>query len=147
MSVRDANFSQEISTAGGRQFFYNCRSKITYWIPLLKFQFFASWNLESWRRGVFSILVYNLLEHSLSRFQMLTFHSALNATFSIGFWNGMWSVKGSSRPEFWLKNVKKLGREFQTAPVQGLSYNSVGNELYNLELTFGGGEQPNSWTQ
>ncbi len=45
--------------------------------------------LERWRGGVFSVPVYYLLEHSLSRFQMWTFHFALNATFSSGFWNGM----------------------------------------------------------
>jgi hypothetical protein len=45
--------------------------------------------LERWRRGVFSVplAVYYPPEHFLSRFQMRTFHFALNATFSIGFGN------------------------------------------------------------
>ncbi len=45
--------------------------------------------LERWGPGVFSVPVYKLLKHSLTRFQMWTFHFALNASFSIGFWNGL----------------------------------------------------------
>ncbi len=50
--------------------------------------------LERWRRGVFSVPVYNLLEHFQSRFQMWTFHFALNASFSLGFGNGLISESG-----------------------------------------------------
>jgi hypothetical protein len=49
----------------------------------------TSTKLERWEVGVFSVPVYNLLEHFLSRFQMWTFHFALNATFSIGFGNAV----------------------------------------------------------
>ena len=53
-----------------------------------------NWNLslrklERWRHPLSSVPVYNLLYQSLSRFQMWTFHFALNASFSIGFGNGL----------------------------------------------------------
>ncbi len=48
--------------------------------------------------GIFSVPVYNLLEYFLSRFQMQTFHFALNTTFSIGFGDG-----SSGIPTPWIK--------------------------------------------
>ncbi len=39
--------------------------------------------------GHFSVPVYYLLEHFLGQFQMSTFHFSLNASFSIGFGNGL----------------------------------------------------------
>ncbi len=39
--------------------------------------------------GQKSVPVYNLLEHFLSKFQMWTFHFALNTPFLIGFGNGL----------------------------------------------------------
>ncbi len=62
--------------------------------PSLRIGKLERW-LETWRAWgyygtfwVFSVPVYTLLMHSLSRFQMWTLHFALNASFSIGpgFW-------------------------------------------------------------
>ncbi len=69
----------------------DCRSCCTFLDSHVSF----NWNLslrklERWRPGVFSVAVYNLLEHFQSRFQMWTFHFELNATFSIGFGNGLY---------------------------------------------------------
>ncbi len=38
---------------------------------------------------IFSVPMYNLLDHVLRWFSMWTFHSALNSTFSSRFWNGL----------------------------------------------------------
>ncbi len=55
------------------------------------------WKLERWGPGVFSVPVYKLLLHSLSRFQMWTFHFEINTTISIGFWNGLQFGRGKPR--------------------------------------------------
>ncbi len=68
-------------------------------LKLHQWQITANWVLnllrsERWWRGVFriSVPVYYLLEHSLSKIQMCTFHFALHAIFSSGFWYGMYHV-------------------------------------------------------
>ncbi len=73
-----------------------CISRLDCWefLKLHQWQITSNWvlnipRLERWSSCVFSVPVYYLLEHSLSRFQMWTFHFALHATFSSGFWYGM----------------------------------------------------------
>ncbi len=63
-------------------------------LKLHQWQINANWvlnlpRLERWWRGVFSVPVYYLLEHSLSQYQMWTFHFALHTTFSSGFLYGL----------------------------------------------------------
>ena len=63
-------------------------------LKLHQWQISANWvlnlpRLERWWGYLFSVPVYYLLEHSLSQFQMWTFHFVLNATFSSGFWYGL----------------------------------------------------------
>ncbi len=48
--------------------------------------------LERWRHPLFSVPVYNLLEQSLSRVQIWTFHFALKTSFSSGFGHGSWTL-------------------------------------------------------
>jgi hypothetical protein len=64
-------------------------------LKLHQWQITANWvlnlpRLERWWGYLFSVPVYYLLEHSLSQFQMWTFHFALYATFSSGFWYGLY---------------------------------------------------------
>ncbi len=61
--------------------FYNCTNGKLPWI---EFETFLDWNSDE--GTLLTIPVYYLPEHSMSQFQMWTFHFALNSTFSSGFW-------------------------------------------------------------
>ncbi len=71
-------------------------SRLDCWefLKLYQWQITSKWGLnlhivEHWYLGTFRFPVYYLLEHSLSQFQMWTFHFALNSTFTSGFRYGM----------------------------------------------------------